>query len=118
MGIAAGIHVGDLDGSAASDQSRWSAAVEVTVHDSSHIPLNGATVTGTWSTDGSSGSCTTGGAGTCTVVLAGLQQSDASTTFTVTAVTTPGRTYDPSANHDDDWSSNGTTIALTKHTKY
>src|SRR2546421_340648 len=55
------IHIGNLDATTSSSGTRWSATVEITVHDANHDPLNGATVVGHWSQLGTnSNTCTTG----------------------------------------------------------
>src|SRR2546425_993325 len=43
------MHVGNLDATTSSSGNRWSATVEITVHDENHNLLNGATVVGHWS---------------------------------------------------------------------
>jgi CARDB protein len=112
------IHVGDLDGFASNDGSSWSATVEITVHNASHAPLNGATVVGSWSPSGlNSDTCTTGdlgGNGTCIVLFPGLRKNTKFVTFTVNSVTMSGRTYQQPQNHDPDGSSNGTTQRVNK----
>ena len=111
-----GIHVGDLDAMTSNDGRTWSAIVEVAVHDANHNPIDGATVTGVWSTSGlNSTVCTTGelgGIGTCIFLFPGLRKK--SVTFTVTSVVMPGQTYVATSNHDPDGSSNGTTITVIK----
>jgi hypothetical protein len=113
------IHVGDLDGTPMANGSTWAATVEVTVHDAAHQPLNGATVVGTWNGAGAlaSDTCTTGelgGNGTCIFLAPGLSlKTKKSVTFSVTSVTMTGKTYQSSANHDPDGSSNGTTVKVT-----
>lgn len=113
-----GIHVGDLDGWASNDGRTWSATVEVTVHDATHTPLNGATVTGTWVPSGlASDECTTGelgGNGTCIFLYVSARKNVKSLTFTVTDVAAAGETYVEVANHDPDGSSDGTSITVNK----
>jgi hypothetical protein len=112
------VHVGDLDGSAQSNGTTWSATVEVTVHDADHAPINGATVVGTWSPSGlNSDTCTTGelgGNGTCIFLFPSLRKSNKFATFTVTSVTMSGKTYQAPQNHDPDGSSNGTTQRVNR----
>jgi hypothetical protein len=112
------IHIGDLDGTASNGQSTWSAQVEITVHDASHNPLNGATVVGTWNVSGlNSDTCTSGdlgGNGTCIVLFPSLKKGTKSVTFTVTSVTMSGKTYAAASNHDPDGSSNGTSIQVKR----
>ena len=112
------MHVGDLDGSASSSSTTWSATVEVTVHDANHSVLNGATVVGSWSVAGlNSDTCTTGelgGNGTCIFLFPSLKKSVKTVTFTVTSVTMSGQTYVSAANHDADGSSNGTAVKVKR----
>jgi hypothetical protein len=112
------IHVGDLDGSSSNGGGTWSATVEITVHDASHNPLNGATVVGNWSPSGlNSNTCTTGdlgGNGTCIVLFPSLKKGTKTAAFTVTSVTMSGKTYSQASNHDVDGSSNGTTVQVKR----
>ncbi len=112
------IHVGDLDGIRFRNGKTWSATVEITVHDASDNPINGATVTGVWDPAGlASDECTTGnlgGNGTCIVLYPSISRKQGAVTFTVTGVTMPGKTYDAAANHDPDGDSNGTSITVVK----
>ncbi len=107
-------HIGDLDGTTTSSKNTWQAAVTVTVHEAGHGPVNGATVTGTWS-GGFSGpaSCTTNAGGQCVVQTGTMNRNRSSVTFTVTSVTSP-LTYTATSNHDPDGSSNGTSITVIK----
>lgn len=113
-----GIHVGDLDGWSQNDGSSWSATVEVTIHDATHAPLNGATITGTWSVAGlNSNTCTSGelgGTGTCIMLFPGLKKGTKSVTFTVTSATMSARTYLAGQNHDPDGSSTGTSQVVAR----
>ena len=112
------IHVGNLDALTSTSGNRWSATVEITVHDADHNPLNGATVVGHWSQFGlNSDTCTTGelgGNGTCIVLYPSLKRSVLFVNMTVVSVTLAGRTYDRFLNHDPDGSSNGTTIRVNR----
>jgi hypothetical protein len=113
-----GMHIGDLDGIASRSSSSWSATVEIAVHDASHNPLNGVTVVGRWSRSGlNANTCTTGdlgGNGTCIVLFPSISLSAAQIRFTVTSVTKAGSTYQSTANHDVDGSSNGTVIIVQR----
>jgi hypothetical protein len=117
-GTTSEMHVGDLDAFPSGGGTTWSVTVEVTVHDVNHQALNGATVTGTWSVGGLNvDTCTTGGGGgtgTCILLAPSIKKSVKSVTFTVTTVTAPNRTYQSSANHDPDGSSNGTSIKVNR----
>ena len=112
------IHVGDLDAVTSRSGSTWSATVEITVHDANHNPLNGATVVGHWNISGlNSDTCTTGdlgGNGTCIVLFPSLRRQVTAVYFTVVSVTMPDQTYDRTANHDPDGSSNGTQIKVSR----
>ena len=112
------IHIGDLDAFPSNDGTTWSATVEITVHDATHNPLNGATIVGTWSRSGlNSDTCTSGdlgGNGTCIVLFPNLKRSVKSVSFTVASVTMAGKTYVAASNHDPDGDSNGTTIKVSR----
>ena len=112
------IHIGDLDAFPSDDGTTWSATVEITVHDNSHQPLNGATVVGTWSRNGlNANTCTTGelgGNGTCIVLFPGLRKTVKNVSFTVSSVTMAGNAYVQAGNHDPDGSSNGTVIKVNR----
>jgi hypothetical protein len=101
------IHVGDLDATV-SGKKRWTGVVGLTVHDSGHGPVSGATVSGTWS-NGGSASCVTDGGGRCDVSKA---TKDAAMTFSVTGLAGAAMVYDSGANHDPDGDSDGTSIVL------
>ncbi len=109
------LHVGDLDGFASQDSGpEWQANITVTIHDSLHLPLTGATVVGRWS-NGHSGDaeCTTNASGTCTVDTGDtIPKREQSVDFTGEMVTRQGYDYRPGDNHDPDGDSDGTTIRL------
>ncbi len=111
-----GMHIGDLDALTSNDGATWSAVVEITVHDANHQPLNGATVVGSWNTNGlNSNTCTSGdlgGIGTCIVLFPSLRKR--SVTFTVNSVTRVGYQYQKPNNHDVDGGSNGTSIKVNR----
>ena len=86
--------VGSLSGTGVKlSGPNWQARVTVTVVDSNNQPVNGATVTGTWS-NGGTGTCSTGAGntGTCTVTL-DLHNRNGSVTFSVSSVTHATLTY-------------------------
>lgn len=111
-GAVAGMHVADLDGSAARVKSGWRATVTVTAHIDAHALLAGATVSGTWS-NGSTSSCTTTSAGTCQVT-ASFGRKVTTATWTVSAMTASGFSYVASGNHDLEGDSDGTSITVTR----
>jgi PKD repeat protein len=106
------MHVGDLDGTSQKQAGTWKAIVTLSVHDLSHGPVAGATVTGSWS-NGVGATCTTSVAGTCSVTLTALSNRTASVTFSVGAATHDRFTYG-AANHDPDGDSSGTAITVKK----
>jgi len=115
------MHVGDLDGSGANaGGANWKATVTITLHDASHNPLSGATVSGSWSIPGSGGggattSCLTNSSGQCQVHTGNLSNSSVlQTTFTVNNVTHASKTYNSGINHDPDGDSTGTSITVLK----
>jgi protocatechuate 3,4-dioxygenase beta subunit len=110
------MHIGDLDGSSApGSPGRWDATIVITVHDDSHNPVAGVTVSGAWSNGASgSGSCVTNASGQCSVSKTGTRSTVNSVTFTVTNATHSSLTYQPAANHDPDGDSNGTVITVNK----
>src|SRR3989442_9342233 len=110
------LHVGNLDGVAASNINRWSATVKITVNDWRHNLVNGASVRGTWNGSSSEVQCTTtaGGNGTCSVVLSSISNSTRAVSFAVTALTLSGYGYTSSANHDPDGNSNGFSITVSR----
>ena len=110
------VHVADLDGSATwISNTYWKATVTVTVQDQTGAAVANATVNGTWSGGyNGSGVCTTDAAGQCSVVSGQIRKNKANTTFTVTAITAAGFTYDPAANSDPDGDSTGTAITVLK----
>jgi len=107
------MHVGDLDLVGASQQTAWTAVVTIAIHDSSHTPLAGATVSGSWS-NGLAGSCTTNGLGRCTLSNAAIPKKIGSITFTVVNTTHSAATYRSADNHDPDGDSSGVTIRVNK----
>jgi PKD repeat protein len=102
------MHVGDLDGASTSQGRLWTASVTITVHDSDHALLAGASVTGSW-TDG-----TAGADGRCSVTKAGIPKMTASAGFSVTNVMRAVSVYTPTDNHDPDGDSSATAITITK----
>jgi len=108
------LHVGDLDDISVSNGSRWNAVVLVAIHDVSDAPVSNVTVSGSWSNGfNGSGSCITGADGTCTISKNNLKNGVSSVDFTVSNLS-GAFPYQPSANHDPDGDSNGTSINLAK----
>ena len=93
------LHVGALTGSSApANKHTWTASVAITVHDSSHANVGGATVSGTFS-GGPTVTCTTSLSGACTARSGGISVKTASVTFTVSNLAKLGATYESAANH-------------------
>jgi hypothetical protein len=109
------LHVGDLDGGASGNLRTWRAGLRILVHDAGHNPLENVAVSVIWSGGASgNGQCVTAGDGTCTIVTGTLRRKVSSLTFTVSNLSRSGLTYTPSANHDPDGDSDGTTITVTR----
>jgi len=108
------LHVGNLDGVATSNGNKWTATVVITVHDSRHNLVNGASVRGLWNGANPEVGCVTGAAGTCSVVLADLPNATKSASFAVTAMTLSGYVYKSALNHDPDGSSNGFSVTVKR----
>jgi hypothetical protein len=109
------VHVADLDRTAKSKgkSGRWEASVTVTVRDDAGAAVAGATVSGAWSgAVSASASGVTGSNGALTLRTGNILGS--SVTFSVTAVTGTGLTYDASANTDPDGDSTGTAITVSR----
>ena len=113
-----GMHVGNLTAIVSNDGTSWSAIVEIEVHDASHNPLNGATVTGSWTPPGlNANTCTTGelgGNGTCIVLYPAISNKRKTVSFSVGSLTKALFTYASGSNHDPDGSSNGTSIKVNR----
>jgi len=110
------IHIGDLDGSAATaGKQMWRATVTVAAHDAAETLSAGAVVSGQWTgAYTGSGSCTTGASGTCSIVTANINAKKGSVTFSVNSVNHPRLTYRAGPNHDIDGSSNGAVVSVTR----
>src|SRR5436190_1745695 len=111
---APNLHVGNLDGVAASNGNNWSATVQITAHDSRHNPVSGVSVRGLWNGANPEVGCVTSAAGTCSVVLSSLPNSIKAVSFAVTGMTLSGYVYKSSANHDPDGSSNGFSVTVKR----
>lgn len=109
-------HIGDLDRkSVLVTSTTWKATVTIKVHNASEQPLAGVKVYVKW-TNGATGtgSCTTNTNGVCSVTKGKLSTSITSVTLTITNAALTSYTYTPTANHDPDGESNGTTIVVLK----
>ncbi|GAA1761258.1 Ig-like domain-containing protein [Kocuria aegyptia] len=109
------MHVGDLDGTTQAQKNRWTATVVTTVVDNTGAPVAGATVQGTWSADGTTGSCQTAADGTCAMSSPSTSRTTSSMSFTVGSLTHPtALSYVATGNTDPDGDSDGTTITVTR----
>jgi subtilisin family serine protease len=109
------VHVGDLDGSSAGNKNMWSAVLTVTVHNTIHQPVAGATVTGAWGGALSgTGACTTGSDGKCIIASGDVRKRDSSASFTVNGVSVSELSYAVGDNHDPDGDSTGRSISIAK----
>jgi hypothetical protein len=109
------VHVGDLDGSSAGSKNTWSAVLSVTVHDTSHRAVAGATVTGAWGGALTGpGTCTTGADGTCVIASGSVRKRDSAASFTISGIAASGLSYAAGDNHDPDGDSTGSAISIAK----
>lgn len=109
------MHVGDLDGSSVSIKNNWQATVTIRVHDSSHNPVSGATVSVRWSGGFTgSASCITDASGSCSRTTGNIAKKKGNVTLTVTNVSHASLSYELGSNHDPDGDSNGTAITVLK----
>jgi serine protease AprX len=107
------VHVGDLDGvGTPQGVNRWTATVTITVHDQTHGPRAGVTVSGTWGGKGAGVSCITDAVGRCS--LSRQHGKNISVTFSVTGLSLTGSSYDAGANHDPDGDTTGTSVTVTR----
>jgi hypothetical protein len=112
---ATGMHIGDLFPYNSNEGSSWTAYVIVRVHDSSHDPVEGATVYGSWTGGGLAvDECTTDYAGECLMLSTLMRRNVKRATYTTTNVIYPGLTYTPVDNHDADGDSDGTSITINR----
>lgn len=111
--VPSDMHVGDLDSSNSNQQSRWTAAVTITMHDATHGPVANVSLSGAWY-DGSIASCVTNTSGQCVISRSAIPKNVNSVSFTVTGAARAGYAYVSSANHDADSDSSGTTINVTR----
>jgi hypothetical protein len=108
------VHVGDLDGVAATGADGWAATVVIAVHDQKHQPVNGVTVQGNWNGSGAAATCVTSDLGTCSVVLASIVTTTSMVSFGVTGMSLAGYVYKPVGNHDVDGGTNGYSIFVKR----
>ena len=110
------LHVGDLDGSAASlGRGRWRGTVAAQVHDDQHRPVAGAAVSAAWSGGYSgSASCITDSTGRCSVTTANLRNDAGTVTLAVAEVRYASLPYGGAFNHDPDGDSDGTAVTVRK----
>ncbi len=110
------MHVSDLDAAKHAKASNWTATVTITIRDDQGSPVQGATVTGSFSpTGGSNRTCLTDGLGRCAITSGSMNgKRTPSVTFTVTGVAHATLVYASAANADIDGDSDGTTIAIPR----
>jgi hypothetical protein len=77
--------------------------------------VSDATIDGSWSNGASGGgSCVTDATGVCSITKVNIKGNVSSVTFTVDTVSHASLSYQSSANHDPDGSSNGTRITVSR----
>jgi hypothetical protein len=107
--------VADLDGDAVKVRAKgdWQATVTVLVLNAGGDPVDGAVVSGTWSSGApGTATCTTGADGTCALISGVLGKKTADVTFTVAEAVHDAYAYEPAENADPDGDSDGVTITL------
>ena len=109
------VHIGDLDATAAAvSRKTWRATVVAVAHDAQHAPLAGVTIAAHWSGGYvANASCTTDSTGACSLRSGNVNVKN-SVRLDVTGMSKSGATYDATANHDPDGSSNGTTVSVAR----
>lgn len=90
------MNISGLTGSASSRNGGWTARVTIAVVDGATAPVDGAAVSGSWST-GTGSSCTTGASGTCTISL-NVNKKTASVDWILSTVTHATLIYDDGGN--------------------
>jgi PKD repeat protein len=88
--------IAGLSSVASTRKGGWTATVTISVEDNAEALVSGATVTGSWSTGGST-TCTTGLSGTCTVSL-NLNKKATSVMWSLSGLTHATLTYEPDDN--------------------
>ena len=107
------VHVGDIDASRWNlTSTTWRARVMVAVHGADERPIGGAIVAGRWGATAEA-TCTTSSTGTCTLVR-DLSRTIASTTFQVTGTSLIGTSFDQTAAHDVDGSTDGRSVTIRR----
>jgi subtilisin family serine protease len=99
-------HVASLSATATSRRKNWFGTVTITVEQVGGAKVSGAVVSGSF-TGGPTVSCTTGGAGTCSVNSPNYKSNVGSTTYAVSGIGGTGILYNASANLE-------TSIAIAK----
>jgi lysophospholipase L1-like esterase len=108
------LHVADLDGgSTAGKGQAWTATVTIRVVDDAGAAVVGASVTGSWTSGGSS-ACTTNVAGSCAVSASVNGKKATTTGYAVTGVVLSGYAYAAADNTDPDGDSDGTSITVMR----
>jgi PKD repeat protein len=90
------VHLDSATGSAVSKKSGWTATVAVSVKDGAGNAVEGATVTGSWSTGGT-GTCVTAATGLCSFSV-NVSRKISPLTWTVSSIAAAGYAYDATKN--------------------
>lgn len=90
------VHVGALSGYTTGNSNNWYGKLLVTVHNSSHSPVSGVTVTG--NLGGRTVSGVTNSSGQVTLSTARLRSNTASVSMSVTSLSGSGFSYNSGAN--------------------
>jgi hypothetical protein len=100
-----------LDGTGTPTSGTWSATVAIAVHTSNHTSLANAWVSGL-PNDATTGVCTTGTDGRCTVSKNRIRKAITSVSFNVNKVELGACAYSSGANREPDGDSNGRFVVV------
>jgi lysophospholipase L1-like esterase len=113
-GPDATVHVADLDGGSITGKGQaWTATVTIRIVDDAGASVEGASVSGSWASGGTS-ACSTDVDGSCTVSVSLNGKKTSTTSYAVIGVVLAGHTYVAAANTDPDGDSDGTSITVTR----
>lgn len=93
------VHIGGLSSSATlSGKKFWKASVSALVVDANGAAVPNATIAGSYTGGGGTGTCLTAANGRCTITSGNIARSTLTTTFSVSGVTGTNMTYSAGAN--------------------
>ena len=90
------VHLGAFVATSSPSRRNWTATATATVHDASHQPVSGATVTFSW--NGGSASAVTDGSGIASITTGNINRKVTSVDMSVTNISGSGLVYGSGAN--------------------